>query len=67
MGRKKLKGFASPKMLAARVETSDVYKLESELKLNHTTLQEALNAFCVSYISGTLSVSGSHLVVKVKL
>jgi hypothetical protein len=62
MGRKKINRFAKSKMIASRVEESDYWKFELLLKKEHKSLQEVINTFVVSYISGALVFSGSQLV-----
>lgn len=65
MGRKKLNRFREQKMMAARVETSDYLKFEFMLNnKDGKNLQEAINGFIVSYISGNLTFSGSQIVGK---
>jgi hypothetical protein len=64
MGRNKKNQFVKAKMLAARVEEENAFKLDLALGQSRTTLQEAINAFCVGYISGTLVMSGTQLVGK---
>lgn len=65
MGRKRKIGFTNMKMLASRVEESDYVKFEFILKnRDGKTLQEAMNMFVREFISGNLSISGSHIVEK---
>ena len=65
MGRKRKVGFTNMKMLASRVEESDYVKFEFILKnRDGKTLQEAMNMFVREFISGNLSISGSHIVEK---
>jgi len=59
MGRRKKPGFRQMKMLASRVEESDYYKFESLIKSGGKSLQEVINSFIVSYISGNIQLSGS--------
>lgn len=63
MGRKKLPGFAKMKMLASRVEEQDYFKFEEQLKKTGKNLQQALNLFVVSYISGSIQLQGNEFVV----
>jgi hypothetical protein len=63
MGRKKKQGFTKMKMLASRIEESDYFKLELFLGTQNKNVQQAINAFVVSCISGNLSFSGSYLVI----
>jgi hypothetical protein len=65
MGRKKKNTFQKSKMIASRVEESDYWKFELLLKQEHKSLQDVINTFVVSYISGTLVFSGTNLVSKV--
>ena len=62
MGRKKKTGFRQMKMLASRIEESDYRKFEAKIAPTGKTLQEIVNAFVVSYISGTIALSGSTVV-----
>lgn len=65
MGRKRKIGFVDMKMMAARIENSDYMKFEFILKnRDGKTLQEAMNMFVREFISGNLSISGSHIVEK---
>jgi hypothetical protein len=66
MGRHKKKGFLKQKMLASRIEETDYFKFEEMMKNNGKTLQEVVNLFVVSCISGTIALSGSSFVVGVK-
>lgn len=64
MGRRKKPGFTNVKMLSARCELGDYYRFE-DLITKHgkkRTVQEVLNSFIVSYISGTIKPSGSLFV-----
>jgi hypothetical protein len=69
MGRKKRPSFVSQKMLSSRVELNDYIKLEDALyqqcgkRLN---IQEILNSFVRSCISGSIKVSGSLFAGKEK-
>lgn len=65
MGRKKKNTFQKSKMIASRVEESDYWKFELLLKQEHKSLQDVINTFVVSYISGTLVFSGTSLISKV--
>lgn len=63
MGRKKKKGFKEPKMFSARCELEDYNKfLYLAKKNNKKSLQETINNFILSVISGTLVLSGSNFV-----
>ena len=63
MSRSKKEGFMKMKMLSSRVEEEDYLKFEAVLRLrDHKNIQEALNGFIVSYISGAIQFSGSDLV-----
>jgi hypothetical protein len=64
MGRKKIDRFTKSKMIASRVEETDYWKFELLLKKEHKSLQDVINSFVVSYISGNLVFSGSELVSK---
>lgn len=66
MGRKKKNTFQKSKMIASRIEESDYWKFELLLKKEHRTLQDLVNAFVVSYISGNLELSGTNLVSKIQ-
>lgn len=59
MGRKKKHNFNKTKMLASRVEESDYFKFESLFKKDGKKLQEIINFFVVSCISGSIQLSGS--------
>lgn len=63
MGRKKKQGFTKMKMLASRIEEADYFKLELFLGTQNKNVQQAINAFVVSCISGNFAFSGSSLVV----
>lgn len=63
MGRKKKQGFTKMKMLASRIEEADYFKLELFLETQNKNVQQAINAFVVSCISGNLTFSGSYLAV----
>lgn len=65
MGRKRKVGFANMKMLASRVEESDYVKFEFILKnRDGKSLQEAINMFVRDFVSGSLCISGSHIIEK---
>ena len=59
---KKKEHFKDPKMLASRVEKEDFLKFEKLIKYrDHRKLQEVVNIFLRSYISGSVIVSGSQI------
>ena len=62
MGRRKRPGFKEPKMFSARVEADDFYQFESMIKKDGKKLQEVVNLFVTSFISGTVRLSGSEIV-----
>ena len=66
MGRHKKPGFKQMKMLASRIEESDYFKFDDMLKKSGKNIQEIMNLFVVSCISGTIQLSGSTFVVGVK-
>ncbi len=62
MGRHKKPGFNSQKMLASRVELNDYIKFEDTLYPQfgkRVKIQEVINMFVRSCISGSIKVSGS--------
>lgn len=57
--------FVVPKMIAARIETSDYDKFESILKQQpYFSLQDFVNFTITLFISGNLYVSGSQFAIK---
>ncbi len=66
MGRKKLDTFKEQKMLASRIEMEDYKKFEQQVLKTGKTLQQVLNMFVVSCISGSIQLSGSSFVVEKK-
>jgi len=62
MGRHKKNTFQRQKMLASRIEESDYFKFEELMKKNGKNLQDVMNIFVVSCISGTIQLSGSAFV-----
>ena len=64
MGRKKLNKFKDPKMFSSRVERENYEKFEIYLKKTGRSLQDMLNSFMVSCISGSVQLSGSLFVGK---
>ena len=59
MGRRKKPGFKQMKMFASRIEEADYKKFEAKVSPTGKTLQEVVNMFVRSFISGTVYVSGS--------
>lgn len=62
MGRRKKLGFVNRKMLASRIELDDYIKFEETLQrqLGHRIrIQDVMNNFVRSCISGTIETSGS--------
>lgn len=62
MGRRKKSGFENPKMLSSRVEQSDYDKFEDIIREDGKNVQEVINLFVRSYVSGTVRLSGSTFV-----
>jgi hypothetical protein len=62
MGRHRKNTFGTMKMLASRVEESDYFKFEERLQKEGKNLQQFMNLFIVSYISGNICLSGSTFV-----
>ena len=62
MGRRRKPGFNNQKMLASRVELDDYIKFENALYPQfgkRVKIQEVMNMFVRSCISGSIKVSGS--------
>ena len=62
MGRRKKPGFTNQKMLASRIELDDYIKFEDIVQPQfgkRLKIQEVMNMFVRSCISGTIQVSGS--------
>lgn len=60
---KKKEQFRDPKMLASRIEKEDFMKFEKLIKYRDgKKLQEVINIFVRSYISGSVTISGSQIV-----
>lgn len=65
MGRRKKPGFKDQKMLSSRVELNDYIKFEDIMypQYGHRVkIQEVLNSFVRSCISGSIKLSGSLFV-----
>lgn len=62
MGRRKKPGFVNQKMLASRIELDDYIKFEDAMQAQYgrrVKIQEVLNSFVRSCISGSIKLSGS--------
>lgn len=62
MGRRKKPGFTNQKMLSSRIELDDYIKFEEVLQRQYgkrVKVQEVLNSFVRSCISGSIIASGS--------
>ena len=69
MGRHKKPGFSNQKMLASRVELNDYIKFEDILYPQYgkrIKIQEVMNMFVRSCISGSIKMSGSLFVGEAK-
>lgn len=59
MPNRRKEKFANVKMLSSRIEKEDFDKLEQMLEIKNLSLQQLLNSFVRSFISGTVQYSGS--------
>ncbi len=62
MGRRKKPGFTNQKMLSSRIELDDYIRFEEILQRQYgkrIKIQEVLNNFVRSCISGSIQASGS--------
>lgn len=65
MGRRKTVGFTNQKMLASRIELDDYIKFEDIVQPQYgrrLKIQEVMNMFVRSCISGTIQMSGTLFV-----
>jgi len=65
MGRKKKNTFTEMKMLSSRIEKSDFLKLENlfvDRKGKKKPLQEVMNVFVRSCISGSIILDGDRFI-----
>ena len=60
MGRRKKLGFTKMKMLASRIEETDYFKFEAIFP--NKKMQEVINNFVRSCITGSIVMSGSTFV-----
>jgi hypothetical protein len=60
MGRKKKFLFDEPRMFSARVERSDLEKVQELLDRENRTVQEFINECVREYISGSLEEKGER-------
>lgn len=59
MSNRRKQKFLQTKMLSSRVEQTDYDKLEQKLQTENLSVQQFVNSVVRSYVSGTLTYSGS--------